>query len=263
MFRVSAILLVWLAVLPLHARAQPSAPPTSRANGSPTYDLIIRGGTVYDGSGAAGKTADVAISGDRIAAVGDLGAARAKRQIDARGLAVAPGFINMLSWATMSLLADGRSQSDIRQGVTLEVFGEGWSMGPLNARMKKDMIDGQGDIKYDVPWTTLGEYLEHLVARGVSCNVASFVGATTVRIHVLGYEDRPANERAGRNAATGSPGDAGRRPGRRLVADLRAGLLCRHPRADRAVQGRRRISRACTSRTFAAKATSWPRRSRS
>ena len=96
----------------------------------------------------------------------------------------------MLSWATTSLLADGRSQSDIRQGVTLEVFGEGWSMGPLNARMKKEMLEQQGDIKFDVPWTTLAEYLEHLASRGVSRNVASFVGATTVRIHELGYEDR-------------------------------------------------------------------------
>ncbi len=103
---------------------------------------------------------------------------------------MAPGFINMLSWATVSLLQDGHSQSDIRQGVTLEVFGEGWSMGPLNARMKRDMADGQGDIKYAIPWTTLGEYLEYLVGRGVSCNVASFIGATTVRIHVLGYENR-------------------------------------------------------------------------
>jgi N-acyl-D-amino-acid deacylase len=184
MLRFSAVLLAWLLLFPMHAMAQQA----------PTYDLIIRGGTVYDGSGAAGKTADVAISGERIAAVGELGSARAKRQIDARGMAVAPGFINMLSWATMSLLADGRSQSDIRQGVTLEVFGEGISMGPLNARMKKDMVDGQGDVKYDVAWTTLGEYFEHLVARGVSPNVASFVGATTVRIHVLGYEDRQASE---------------------------------------------------------------------
>jgi N-acyl-D-amino-acid deacylase len=158
------------------------------------YDLIIRGGTIYDGTGGAPILGDVAIRGDRIVAVGDLGATPAKRQLDARGLAVAPGFINMLSWATTSLLADGRSQGDIRQGVTLEVFGEGWSMGPLNARMKKELLDNQGDIKYEVPWTTLAEYLEHLMARGVSCNVASFVGATTVRIHVLGYEDRRPSE---------------------------------------------------------------------
>src|SRR5262249_22481293 len=131
-----------------------------------------------------------AISGDRIAAIGDLKNAKAKREVDARGLAVAPGFINMLSWATVSLLADGRSESDIRQGVTLEIFGEGMSMGPLSPRMKKEMAERQGDVKYEVPWTTLAEYLEHLARRGVSCNVASFVGATTVRVHVLGYEDR-------------------------------------------------------------------------
>jgi N-acyl-D-amino-acid deacylase len=165
-----------------------------QADDSEPYDVIIRGGTIYDGSGSPGVPGDVAIRGDRIAAVGDLASARANRQIDARGLAVAPGFINMLSWATTSLLHDGRSQGDIRQGVTLEVFGEGWSMGPLNSRMKKEMIENQGDIKYDVPWTTLAEYLDHLVRQGVSCNVASFVGATTVRIHVLGYEDRRPSE---------------------------------------------------------------------
>ncbi len=154
------------------------------------YDLILRGGTVYDGTGAPGGRGDVAISGDRIVAMGDLTRATAKQEIDARGKAVAPGFINMLSWATVSLLADGRSQADVRQGVTLEVFGEGVSMGPLNPRMKQDMLERQGDIPYDVPWTTLGEYLTHLETRGVSCNVASFLGATTVRIYVLGYHDR-------------------------------------------------------------------------
>ncbi|HVU88842.1 MAG TPA: D-aminoacylase [Pirellulales bacterium] len=180
----------------LHAQpADGSAAPqqtaaTQAVESPPQFDVILRGGMIYDGTGARPGTGDVAISGDRIAAVGDLRTARAKREIDARGLAVAPGFINMLSWATVSLLQDGRSQSDIRQGVTLEVFGEGWSMGPLNARMKRDMADGQGDIKYAIPWSTLGEYLEYLVAHGVSCNVASFVGATTIRIHVLGYENR-------------------------------------------------------------------------
>jgi N-acyl-D-amino-acid deacylase len=157
---------------------------------APVYDVILRGGTIYDGSGGPPGVGDIALRGDRIAAVGNLAGARAAREVDVRGLAVAPGFINMLSWATVSLLHDGRSQSDIRQGVTLEVFGEGWSMGPLNARMRKDMADGQGDIKYDVAWSTLAEYMDYLVSRGISCNVASFVGATTVRIHVLGYEDR-------------------------------------------------------------------------
>jgi len=155
------------------------------------YDVVIRGGTIYDGSGSPPFVGDLAIRGDTIAAIGSLGNARGRVEIDAAGLAVAPGFINMLSWATESLIADGRSQSDIRQGVTLEVFGEGWSMGPLNEAMRKEMLERQGDIKYEIPWTTLGEYLEYLVRRGVSTNVASFVGATTVRIHVLGYENRP------------------------------------------------------------------------
>jgi N-acyl-D-amino-acid deacylase len=181
MIRNVLLVSVFVATLPLQANAQPTGA---------KYDVIVRGGTVYDGSGSKGVVADVAIAGDRIVAVGDLGAVTATRTIDARGMAVAPGFINMLSWATTSLLVDGRSQGDIRQGVTLEVFGEGWSMGPLNAPMKKEMLARQEDIKYDIPWTTLAEYLEHLVTRGVSCNVASFVGATTVRINVLGYEDR-------------------------------------------------------------------------
>jgi N-acyl-D-amino-acid deacylase len=157
----------------------------------PRYDVVIRGGTVYDGSGGAPVTADVAIAGDTIAAIGDLHRARGAIDVDATGLAVAPGFINMLSWATETLLADGTSQSDIRQGVTLEVFGEGWSMGPLNDAMKQETKAQQGDIKFDVAWTTLGEYLEYLQQRGIAPNVASFVGATTARIHEVGYADRP------------------------------------------------------------------------
>ncbi|MDA2937694.1 D-aminoacylase [Acidobacteria bacterium AH-259-A15] len=156
----------------------------------PEYDLVIRNGLIYDGSGSPPFKGDVAINGDTIAAIGSLAGERGRTEIDAKGLAVAPGFINMLSWATESLIEDGRSQSNIRQGVTLEVFGEGSSMGPLNESMKKEMSQRQGDIKYEIPWTTLSQYLEHLVARGISPNVASFVGATTVRIHVLGYEDR-------------------------------------------------------------------------
>jgi N-acyl-D-amino-acid deacylase len=155
------------------------------------YDLVIRGGTIYDGSGAAPHRGDVAVSGDRIAAVGTV-AGRGRRELDASGLAVAPGFINMLSWATESLIEDGRSQSDVRQGVTLEIFGEGSSMGPLTAEMKKERRERQGDIRFDVTWTTLGEYLDHLASRGISCNVGSFIGATTVRIHVVGYDDRRA-----------------------------------------------------------------------
>jgi N-acyl-D-amino-acid deacylase len=158
---------------------------------APEYDVLIRGGTVYDGSGDAPRVADVAISGDTIAAIGNLAAASGAREIDATGMAISPGFINMLSWATESLIEDGRSLSDIRQGVTLEVFGEGWSLGPLNDAMKEETVARQGDIRFEVSWTSLGEYLDHLVERGVSTNVASFVGATTVRIHVLGYEDRP------------------------------------------------------------------------
>ena len=154
------------------------------------FDVLLRGALIADGSGGEPYPGDVAIKGDRIAAIGDLGTAKANSEISLKGLVVAPGFINVLSWATETLLADPKSQSDIRQGVTLEVFGEGWSMGPLSDRMKQDVRDTQGDIKFEVNWTTLAEYLNHLAARGVAPNVASFVGATSVRIHVLGYEDR-------------------------------------------------------------------------
>ncbi len=156
----------------------------------PDYDLIIRNGTVYDGSGEPPRRADLGIRGDRIAAIGPLPAARAVRELNAEGMAVAPGFINMLSWATTSLLHDGRSQGDIRQGVTLEIFGEGTSPGPINEEMRRSLLENQRDIRYEIPWTTLGEYLEHLERRGVSPNVASFVGATTVRIHELGRVNR-------------------------------------------------------------------------
>ncbi len=154
------------------------------------YDVILRNGILYDGTGAKPLEADLAINGDSIAAIGRLNHARGKTEIDAAGKAIAPGFINMLSWADKSLIADGRSQSDIRQGVTLEVLGEGLSDGPLNAAMKEEVIRKQGDIKYEVTWNTLGEYLDFLEKKGVSTNIASFVGATTVRIYVLGYERR-------------------------------------------------------------------------
>ena len=166
---------------------------TACATARPGFDTIIRNGTVYDGSGSPGVRADVAINGDTVAAIGDLRNADARNIIDATGRAVSPGFINMLSWATESLIHDPRSQSDIRQGVTLEVFGEGGSMGPLNAAMKQEMKEQQADIKFDIPWTTLGEYLEYLERKGVATNVASFIGATTVRIHELGYADRAPN----------------------------------------------------------------------
>jgi N-acyl-D-amino-acid deacylase len=154
------------------------------------FDIIIKGGTVYDGTGAEPKQADVAIRGDRIVGIGDFNAAKAKTAIDAKGLAVAPGFINMLSWSTVSLIHDGRSQSEIRQGVTTEIMGEGESMGPVNHRVREHMIRQQIDIKYDIKWNTLAEYLQYLEKRGVSCNVASFIGATTIREYVIGFEDK-------------------------------------------------------------------------
>jgi N-acyl-D-amino-acid deacylase len=154
------------------------------------YELIIRNGMIYDGNGKAPFRGDIAINKDTIAFVGDLSDAHAMEVIDAKGMAVAPGFINMLSWANISLMADGRSQSDIRQGVTLEVMGEGSSMGPLNDVLKKQMQDGQGNIKFKVEWNTLGEYLNYLQHKGVSCNVASFVGATTLRRYVVGEDNR-------------------------------------------------------------------------
>jgi N-acyl-D-amino-acid deacylase len=165
--------------------------PIAPAAPAPKWDLVLRGGLIVDGSGSPPFVGDVAVNGDRIAAIGHLGDAKGRVEIDARGLAVAPGFINMLSWATESLLVDGKAQSDLRQGVTLEVMGEGGSMGPLNAAMKEEMVGDQGDLRYAVTWTTLGEYLDTLEKRGIAVNVASFVGATTVRIHELGYANRP------------------------------------------------------------------------
>ena len=171
------------------------------------YDVLISGGTVYDGSGAAPFVGDVGINGDRVVAVGDLSGATADNVIDATGLAVSPGFVNMLSWATVSLIVDGRSQGDIRQGVTLEVFGEGNSLGPMNAVMKEEWLETFVDFvgseqraaellggAVEVPWTTLGDYLEFLESKGISTNVASFLGATTARVHELGYADRAPNE---------------------------------------------------------------------
>ncbi len=155
------------------------------------YDILILNGQLIDGSGSAAVSGSLGIVGDKIVAIGDLGTAKGKTEIDAGGKVVAPGFINMLSWATLSLIHDGKSESDIRQGVTLEVMGEGWSMGPLNDDMKAEMKAGQKDIVFDIDWTTLGEYLDYLERKGVSTNVASFVGATTLRIHQIGEADRP------------------------------------------------------------------------
>jgi len=175
----------------MFARARLFALPLLLAACAPTYDVVIRHGTVYDGTGGVPAQADVAIRGDSIVAVGGAVRGRGRTEIDAAGLAVAPGFINMLSWATESLIEDGRGLSDLLQGVTLEVFGEGSSMGPLTDSMKVLAVREQSDVRYPVTWTTLGEYLEHLERRGVSPNVASFIGATTVRVHEIGFDDRP------------------------------------------------------------------------
>src|SRR6266487_3682129 len=165
-----------------------SAERSSLSQNRAEFDVIIKDGTVYDGTGAKPKHADVAIRADRIAGVGDFAAAHAKTVIDANGLAVAPGFINMLSWSNESLIQDGRSQSEIRQGVTTEIMGEGESMGPVNDRVREHMLREQSDIKYEIKWHTLAEYLRYLEKRGVSCNVASFIGATTIRENVIGFD---------------------------------------------------------------------------
>jgi N-acyl-D-amino-acid deacylase len=166
------------------AHSSPSSAPAA------SYDVIIRHGTVYDGSGAPGVHADVGIRADRIAIIGDLSNATATTVVDAAGLAVAPGFINMLSWSTDALLVNGRSQGELREGVTTQIFGEGSSMGPLTVEMKKRAVEQMGDLKYEITWTTLSEYLKELERRGVSQNVASFIGATTIREHVIGLEDK-------------------------------------------------------------------------
>lgn len=170
------ILLAGMAGLAAHAAEAP-------------FDVVIRGGTVYDGTGAPGVRADVGLRGDTVAAIGDLSQAEARTSVDAKGKAVAPGFINMLSWAVDSLIADGRSQGDIRQGVTTEIFGEGSSMGPLTDDMKRLAKASQGDIQYDIQWTTLAEYLAFLQKKGIAPNVASYIGAATIREYVLGEGD--------------------------------------------------------------------------
>ena len=155
----------------------------------PAFDLVIRNAQIYDGSGGAPFRGEVAVRGDRIAYVGPHAPGGAGREIDAHGKALAPGFINMLSWANESLIADGRGLSDLKQGVTLEVMGEGDSMGPLTPEMRTREIARQGDIRFDIPWSTLGEYLAFMEKRGVSVNLASFIGAATARINVLGEGD--------------------------------------------------------------------------
>jgi N-acyl-D-amino-acid deacylase len=176
--RSSRLSVAW-ALLALTAACAPA----------PAYDVVIRGGTLLDGSGDAPRTGDVAIVGDSIVAVGTVDG-RGRTEVDATGLAVAPGFINMLSWATETLIEDGRSLSGIRQGVTLEVMGEGTSMGPLSDTLRAELVAEQGDIKYPVTWRTLRGYQDSLVKQGISTNIASFVGATTVRMNHVGWDDR-------------------------------------------------------------------------
>ena len=177
--RIAAVLLC-LTLAACHAGSQKTS----------DFDLIVRHGDVYDGSGGAPRKADIGVRGERIAALGDLSGAHAAREVDAQGMAVSPGFINMLSWAPDSLYIDGRSLSDLKQGVTLEVFGEGESLGPLTEEVRKAQLASQGDLKHPIDWTTLGEGLDALVKHGVSTNIASFVGAATVREHELGYAKR-------------------------------------------------------------------------
>src|SRR5262245_50332144 len=181
--RALALAIAALLLFALRSGSMPAHQPSA-------FDVIIRGGTVYDGTGAAGRRVDVGLRGDKVAALGELAGAPAGVTIDATGLAVAPGFVNMLSWSTDTLIADGRSQGEIRQGVTTEIFGEGSSMGPLTDAMKARAVEQMGDIKYDITWTTLSQYLRDLERRGVSPNVASFIGATTIREHVIGLEDK-------------------------------------------------------------------------
>ncbi len=199
-FNNMAWMILWNCIVlafPLYSWAEydPFSIRASSQVEEPVYDLVIRGGLIYDGTGAPPWIGDLGLRGDRIIEVAPSITGLSSKEIQAEGLAVAPGFINMLSWATESLLVDGRSQSDIRQGVTLELFGEGRSMGPLNEAMRREMLRSQGTLKYDVSWRSLGEYLEHLAQKGVSPNVASLVGATTVRTHVMGESPRRPSPR--------------------------------------------------------------------
>jgi len=183
MKRIAVIFTSTIAICVFAQNPPPSTSPVE-------FDVIIKGGTVYDGAGGEPQHVDLAIRTDRIAGIGDFKTTNAKVIVDATGLAVAPGFINMLSWSNESLIEDGRSQSEIRQGVTTEIMGEGESMGPVNDRIRAHMLRQQKDIHYEIKWNTLAEYLRYLEARGISCNVASFLGATTVREYAIGFEDK-------------------------------------------------------------------------
>jgi len=183
MKRIAVIFTSTIAICVFAQNPPPSTSPVE-------FDVIIKGGTVYDGAGGEPQHVDLAIRTDRIAGIGDFKTTNAKVIVDATGLAVAPGFINMLSWSNESLIQDGRSQSEIRQGVTTEIMGEGESMGPVNDRIRAHMLRQQKDIHYEIKWNTLAEYLRYLEARGISCNVASFLGATTVREYAIGFEDK-------------------------------------------------------------------------
>jgi N-acyl-D-amino-acid deacylase len=183
MKRIAVIFTSTIAICVFAQNPPPSTSPVE-------FDVIIKGGTVYDGAGGEPQHVDLAIRNDRIAGIGNLKTTNAKVIVDATGLAVAPGFINMLSWSNESLIQDGRSQSEIRQGVTTEIMGEGESMGPVNDRIRAHMLRQQKDIHYEIKWNTLAEYLRYLERRGISCNVASFLGATTVREYAIGFEDK-------------------------------------------------------------------------
>src|SRR4029453_13208793 len=190
------------------------------------FDLLIKGGTLYDGGGDKGRITDVAIRGDRIVGVGDFPNARAKSVIDAQGLAVAPGFINMLSWSNESLIQDGRSQGEIRQGVTTEIMGEGESMGPLNERMKKRILEQQKDIKYEIKWNTLSEYLRYLQCL--------FISRSPHRSRIRHWPGRQTADTAAArtNAGAGAQGNGSRRARYRDIANLSSSVLCQNGRVN-------------------------------
>jgi N-acyl-D-amino-acid deacylase len=240
--RAAALLFVFVATV--SGCAAPVVPAPAPAPARHEVDLIIRNGEIYDGRGGEPVRQNLAVDEGRVVAIGALDGYEAAQTVDARGLAVAPGFINVLSWAGDSLIHDGRGLSDLKQGVTLELFGEGDSYGPLNDASRQELIDTQTDIKYDVNWTTLGEFLDRLVARGVSPNVASFVGAATVRVHELGFGKPCADAgRARADAGRRAAGNARRRARRRQRADLCTRRVRKDRRADRAGRGCRGVRR--------------------